>query len=392
MARQLPRNLVLVSAVLAVVACGRKPEPAEVTITLKDTPGSLSAATVAVDYTQASASPFRSGGEPACAAIVPNLTATFTDDGQGSLTIHANAKAGFSAPVDLAVCRMVPDAPGVTADEIASHLRITLLSGTDLAGKPVAEQRLARAGDEPRRAGNEGQPTARPAAPAAGTGAGAPVDDEPAAADEARPQGSAHDRVAAATPPPAGAPGAPVPAPAAPNALVPEGGNASRGNAPGGGSGGGGGGTDGGGDEGTNDDTAGAADSNDETDAARDAVSYSVTVEVANPVGKLGALQFNVNHHGSGGGFAGAGGSARCASVVPAAIATFNDTGGGTLRAGMIDLDGFDTPGPVVSCTFKSRGSVNPGDFSVELVDAANIEGKPPTKSPQLAVRDIRAQ
>jgi hypothetical protein len=45
----------------------------------------------------------------------------------------------------------------------------------------------------------------------------------------------------------------------------------------------------------------------------------------------------------------------------------------------------------VVTCTFKSRGTVDAGDFSIEVVDAANVEGKPPGRGPQMAVH-VRPQ
>ena len=36
----------------------------------------------------------------------------------------------------------------------------------------------------------------------------------------------------------------------------------------------------------------------------------------------------------------------------------------------MVDLGGFQTPGPVTSCRFNTKESINEGSFSVDVVDS----------------------
>jgi hypothetical protein len=373
----------MASALLAASACKRKPEAAEVHVTLKEAPGALSSATVLVDYSRASATPVRSAGEPACAAIAPNVTGHFTDDGQGNITIHASAREGFSAPIDLAVCRMIPDEAGITADTISSRLRVSLVSATDVAGKPVEERRSAHAegggvqGHAPLdEAGNEsGRPPHRERLDAERRNA----TEEGEHAAQGTPAG---ERMAKAPTP--GQPGAGTGTETEkPRSLIPENEDRSAARTPPADANRGGNDAD----QGQGDDSAGREDSNEDTDTDPKAIAYELTVSVKNAIGNLGALQFNIVHQGQGGGFAGARGTARCRSMVPSALASFNDVGNGTLRAGIIDVSGFATPGAVVSCTFKSRETVSSGDFGVEVIDATDPELK--HRDPQLAVTDI---
>ena len=376
-------------------ACSRSPQPAEVTIRLEEPTASLASATILVDYSQAAASPLTRGGDPACTSIAPNVSAEFGDDRQGHLTINAEAAGGFSPPIDLAVCRMVPETTSATATAIAARLRISLLNATDTAGVALDDRQLASSrssgrriaaastdgtgGDTARAAGSTGaagSATGSGAAPSAGSAASGRTADtgtaSPPATAGTRTGGMGAspevgrrlippDRTAAAR-----SPGSPS-SPGAPGADG-----------------------DGGGDDG-GDQALGKADSNEDTDTDRSATAYVVTIGVTSQ-GKLGALQFNLQHHGTSGGFAGAGASARCQNTGAAAsaLASFNDVGNGVLRAGFIDLNGFDTPGAVATCTFKSRDSVTASDFSIEVVDATDPELKP--QNVAVAVMDLRAQ
>ena len=389
MHRRIPTTtflVLMVPGLFAVGACKRRPEAAEVHVTLKEAPGSLSSATVLVDYSHASATPVRSGGDPACAAIAPNVTGHFTDDGQGHITVNATSGDGFSAPIDLAVCRMIPDEAGVSAETISSRLRVSLLSATDVAGKPVEEHRLAHA------EGGSGGPQGHAPLDGAGNEPGRPSHRERLDAERRQAAEEGGEAPAGAEPKElaAQAPAAPAQPPKAaaetgsPHSLVPESGDrsASRG-APPPDSGRGGDEAD----QNQGDDSAGKEDSNEDTDTDPKAIAYELTISVKNAIGDLGALQFNLVHQGQGGGFAGAHGTARCRPMVPTALASFNDMGNGTLKAGLIDTKGFATPGPIVSCTFKSRESVSSGDFAVEVVDATDPELN--KKDPQLAVTDI---
>ena len=376
-----------------LTACGRKGEPAEVTISLRDPQSAIASATILVDYSQAGAKPLQTGGELSCATIVPNVTADFSDDGQGHLTIHARAPQGLSSPVDLAICRMIPEAAGTTPASIASKLRISMLEGTDKAGASIGTQRVARGGETRREQRDEAATKSHDRetrgeerlAQGEGTAGGTPGGGEaaPPAADSGHTAAEAGKAASTPGDPSTVAPGAKTRA----NSLMPgsEQGSASRdsGIAPGGAfqSGAQNQAADGGG---------GSGESNEDADTDRAARSYEIVVGVTNDAGKLGALQFDIIHSGSGG-FAGAAGSARCSTQVPAALATFNDKGRGTLSGALIDLDGIPTPGPVASCTFRSREAVTTADFSVRVVDSAATEGGPPERSPQMAIVSMRA-
>jgi hypothetical protein len=390
----------LAAAALSSFGCGKKSEPAEVVIALSEAAAPLSSATVLVDYSQASATLVKTGGEPACAAILPNMTAHFSDDGQGRMTIQANAPQGISAPVDLAVCRMVPDAPGIDGREIASRLRISLVAGADRAGAALDEKKLARAGGK-RDGADAGHAEDSPSAHGEGDTGGVAGEraarGHDAAAVPGQPGGAgagpAEERLAAVPQQPnAAMQGGAPPAPAAqPKSLVPPS-SANRAGAPSGDSGGDGS-DDGGDDTGDDNQDPGEADANDDSDTDRSARSFAVTVGVNNAAGRLGALQFDISFRGSGrGGFAGAAGSARCQTEIPAALATFNDKGNGTLSGALVDLDGIETPGAVATCTFKSRENVSAGDFSIRVVDAADVEGGAPVHAPQMGVQNLRAQ
>ena len=75
--------LVFVAAALAS-GCTKKADPVEVVIAIEETSGTLSSATVLVDYSGAAAAPLISSGRPACASIAPNVDLEFSDDGGGS--------------------------------------------------------------------------------------------------------------------------------------------------------------------------------------------------------------------------------------------------------------------------------------------------------------------
>ena len=70
--------LVFVAAALAS-GCTKKADPVEVVIAIEETSGTLSSATVLVDYSGAAAAPLISSGRPACASIAPNVDLEFSD-------------------------------------------------------------------------------------------------------------------------------------------------------------------------------------------------------------------------------------------------------------------------------------------------------------------------
>ena len=133
---------------------------------------------------------------------------------------------------------------------------------------------------------------------------------------------------------------------------------------------------------------------NDESDEDARAVAYAVSIGVTTSSGALGALQFDIRQVGATGGWLGAGAGAVCTPDVPVALAQFNDRGGRWLSAAMVDMSGITTPGPVVTCTFKSREPVSAGNFSVQVIDASGLDADPTAKPepfPVMAVTNVSA-
>jgi hypothetical protein len=97
---------------------------------------------------------------------------------------------------------------------------------------------------------------------------------------------------------------------------------------------------------------------------------------------RIGALQLEVTHLGDSGGFIGRGDAVDCEALVDALIAA-NYFGERTAKIGLINLQGIPTPAPVVRCGFRTRESLSPADFLVEVVDASTPGGDaidpPPT-------------
>jgi hypothetical protein len=383
---------VLVS-VLAVLAgsCTKKPEPVEVVISLDQAAQGVRTATILVDYSAAPGAPLSTDGHPACASLLPDVQADFSDDGAGALTIRTTSESGFSTPVDLAVCRMVGSDASVTAEAISAGLEISMQGGVTVSGQRLEERRVAQA--RPRReAGAQGAaPPPKPSHEEA---------EEPLAADEeavpgqpraeaTAPGATPQPQAGVMTPPPVAQPGTQAaarpqslipsrPAPgssSAPETELPGSKQSSR----------------------TPEDPFGTGNrepqSNDESDEDTRAVSYAVSIGITTPSGVLGALQFDIRHVGASGGWLGAGSGAVCTPDVPVALATFNDRGDRWLSAAMVDLSGITPPGPVVTCTFKSREQVSAGSFSVQVIDAAGVDADDakPDPFPAMAVTNVSA-
>jgi hypothetical protein len=113
-------------------------------------------------------------------------------------------------------------------------------------------------------------------------------------------------------------------------------------------------------------------------DAAENpALPYAVTVSVTTTSGSLGALQFDVIHLGDSGNFVGKADSVDCSPQVEAALATGNNRRAGRLVFALVDVGGFETPSPIVTCTFKTRESLDPNSFDVYVVTATDTNGVP---------------
>jgi hypothetical protein len=348
---------------------GNKTTPVEVVISLDKTATALKSANITVDYSQSGATPLMSDGVPACISILPNVHCAFADDGAGTLTISAKAQTSFSAPVDLAVCRMVPDSAEVGAAQIASRLKVGLAGAIAKDGKVLDQKRLAStrgAGRKSPRGGSSGadgtaagsgRDPVKPGAadnkvaadsdPAAEKSAvsGMKVDRDDLAAREARRQA---EREASADR-------------ASENDAV----RAARERAE----------AQAEADRAALEDDAALEDEDEDTNDPEDSqpvASYDVVLTVTSDSGPVSALQFDVNHLGSSGGWQGAGSKANCRQLASVNMNTCNDKGRGRITCAMVDLGGFPTPTDILSCVFKSADEVGIGDFSVQVIDASD--------------------
>ncbi len=367
-----------------VIGCGNKTEPAEVVISLDEAVQPLTSAKVVVDYSKASAKPQIAGGSPACFALPPDVTADFSDDGAGHLTIDVRARRAFAAPIDLAVCRMIPDSADIAAATISASLAVTLSSATDTKGEQLDDRRLAMT-----RSGGRDVATAAPSGSSNGTGGtgtgtntGRPSSGGSAATAHSSGSGSGSG---------AGSLGESLRQRNTGNAakeLEREAERAARAaervdKKAADASGRGGNAAD------AANEALGTPDPDAENDpgVSRSTPSYDVTAEVLNNAGLLGALQFDINHTGASGGWQGAGGGVRCQWQTGGGLQTCNDIGGGRVRCALVEIAGIQTPTRVVTCTFKTSDSLSASNFDVSVVDASTPDFDP--ASPNMAVTSV---
>lgn len=365
---------------LFLAGCKESSQPAvEVRIPLADATPTLKQATVFVDYAKSGARPQIAGGTPSCTSILPHVSCRFSDE-DGKLKIEAESPQGFSGPVDLAVCRMIPDAPGTNAAAISGRLRVEIADARGTDGQPIADTKVASkreapapsgaaatAGGEP---GREGGGRRRPGADSEEAAAGAASAGTPGTAGQqgmvvtqqdlaAREQRRAEEQMKARE--------------AQKQRDVLAGGQAATGVAPGGSATG----AITGGEEQLPLGEEPGTGVNDATDDDTRATEYGVRFELASTSVPLGALQFDVKYHGGSGGWLGAGGGAACTWLVSAAIHACNDKRGGDLTCALVDTNGISGPTALMECTFKSRNSVDTGSFSVNVTDASSPSLEP---------------
>jgi len=359
---------------LCAVGCDRSPQAVPVVISLSAATPSLTQASVIVDYSRAAARLDLSHGNPSCAALPPDVSAEFEDSGSGRLTILANSNAGFSGPLDLAVCKMIPDDPRSAPSAIAARLRVSVMGRDgDDAGRPAVAE---HAGDAP----------AADVAAAADTNTNATADRNTAVAASASPpdvtnQSAAPDlsgamrerltstvgrdeqrleereregmaaRAAAAAEAADG--GLDIPVEGLPQSL----------------------------DDPLPLEDAPAADELEEDeendpDVRRNTPAYDCYIDVINDAGPIGAMRFNVLHTGATGGWEGNKARVACRWNVGAERSVCTDTGAGRLRCVVLDEAGFATPTPLVTCTFRSEAPLAAFQFDVEVVDAFEPGGR----------------
>lgn len=342
-------------------------------------------ATIEVDYSGAGASILQQDGGPACAFILPGIQGDFSDDGQGKLTIRAEGPRAAHGPSDIAACRMKAGDSDATADDLEKTLAVRVTGAEDAGGKPLdlnakagkARGTAARSETEIEAEQAKAAETAASVAPSTAPGAGATgsATGVSGTAGAAGATGASTGTVIAgqAAPSVTPAPGAVIPKPAAPPRAVAGGTGSSarsavapmpQASAP----------------VVDNSQIPGNADRDpgyDDTDGDNpNAPAYDVVVGVTSP-GNLGALQLKITHLGNSGGFVGRDGEVDCSPLVEAMMAQ-NWPGERTAQVGLINIQGFRTPAPVVNCGFRSREALSPGSFLVEVVDASDAGSADP--------------
>jgi hypothetical protein len=386
------RRAAALLAVLVAGGCQSSDEDAlSVVITLPELKlPPATKATLLVDYSGTGARLLSEGGGPACAFLLPGVEGEFSDDRQGTLTIHASGPRATRGPAEIAACRMKAGEEA-TAAELASKLSVRVQAAEDAAGKPIdltvaavkagagsgpggagsrmseddidkAQANAVKAAETITRAAREAE-AANPAGGAAGAngaggasgfaGMGGPGAGGPAGggapSSAARPAAPANI---------ARAPGVPVPVappPVVDNSAMP------------------GGDRDPGYDDSPADDEA--------------APAYSLDFFVDTP-GRFGALQLEVNHLGNGGGFIGRGDKVDCVPLVEAIVAS-NYLGERETKIGLISLQGINTPAAVMRCGFRTRESLSSGSFLVEVTDASDTKSVAIEPKPTVYIKSI---
>ena len=115
--------------------------------------------------------------------------------------------------------------------------------------------------------------------------------------------------------------------------------------------------------------------------------SYSLDFYVQT-AGTFGALQLDINHLGSKGGFIGRGDKVECVPLVEAIVAS-NYLGEREVKIGLISLQGINTPAAVMRCGFRSSENVSAGSFLIEVTDASDTESKPIEPKPTVFIKSV---
>jgi len=413
----------------SLLSCAGSPDPIDVTLRFDQPLHSLSAAVFTVNYLTSGAEPLSPGGVPACFALHPGMTAGFSDDGNGKLTVRVSSTTPFSTPLDLAACRMLPLSDGIDHRAVAHGLRVAVHSATSSDGRALEHSELARGDKGNRRMARTESPRGQADKDAAtspsptGLSSNAGSASSPAAgyrreSNTSQASGSSAKGAAASS-------GA-----YASNARVGGAGNNTADNTDnarrqatrdwqreaeadrrsaeeqrhitgGGNFADGGNDYPGQDDQGQNDD--GQANDNqppddgqddDPTPPPADPVTYELRLAVTTSGVALGALQFELRHLGASGGFVGLGGSVKCNGSISGAMATFNNVGNGKIKGAIIDIDGFPVPSEVATCSFRTREDLFPGSFDMTVMEATDADlggnGQSLDPFPGMAVVDVR--
>ena len=115
--------------------------------------------------------------------------------------------------------------------------------------------------------------------------------------------------------------------------------------------------------------------------------AYTLEFAVTTP-GRIGALQFEVEHLGSSGGFIGRGDAVDCEPLVDAIVAS-NSPGERILKVGLISLDGIPVPAAILRCGFQTTEEVSPSSFNVAVTDASRTDGSELDPPPTVVISSV---
>jgi hypothetical protein len=390
----------MLAGLLFSAACGPTgPEPVPVVLSLDNATARLAAATILVDYADTPATIAHDSRGPECAYISPFVTGEFTDDGTGRLTLRVRSNRGFTGPIDLAACRMIPNDLNATETTIRKSLKVSIVTAMDGEGKEIdhrsrRDARKEQAATTPSSEEEETQesktdestaleaapgearapvkpaiankpaaaPQAQPAPAPANTGAPAPAAEAKPAPKPATPDPEAksaadrvRERIAANNP--LGTKAGPSAPPPAPTEDVPEPGT-------------------------------GVDNYDDSPGFSPGLPEYELTVSIVEGDAELGALQFELDHLGNSGGFVSLDEQRLDCLFLGGMLGAANKQGR-TAKIGLIDLDGMPEVGPVVTCAFRTRETISTGSFTVRVTDASDTETNAVSPLPVLAVTNV---
>lgn len=344
-------------------------------------------ATVLVDYSGAEAKIVSDGGSPACAFVLPGVDGDFTDDRKGTLTIHTSGRRALRGPADFVACQMEASSRDASPSDIQTRLSVRVAGAEDATGKAI-------------------DTTAKPVR----SHATAPEKSESAIEAAQAQAAQTAAAISAAAPPPAPAPGTPT----AGTGTTTGGLSAGAGAKMAGGAAGGSPGrqppvppTASGSRAATGGATAnnvpavagnvvvdnGPAPNNQDTDPGYDdspsedpsVPEYTLEFAVTSSSGRIGALQLEVTHLGSSGGFIGRGDTIDCVALVEGLVAA-NYLGERTAKMGIVNIQGILSPAPIMRCGFRTRESANAPSFQIQVVDASSPGGDPIDPPPSVVL------
>lgn len=113
--------------------------------------------------------------------------------------------------------------------------------------------------------------------------------------------------------------------------------------------------------------------------------TFTLEFAVTSASGRVGALQLEVTYLGDSGGFIASGDSVDCEALVDGLVAA-NYLGERTAKMGIVNIQGFSTPAPVLRCGFHTEDALDASSFNVDVVDASSPGGNPIDPTPTVDV------